>query len=195
MKSGQGFLLVFSITSLSSLNELYELREQIVRIKDDERVPLVIVGNKSDLDDDRAVSRARAHAVSEGWGHAPYYETSARRRANVDEAFKDLCRQIMRKDGALDKGAAGFGGGGDGDGSGGSLGNGSGFGSGSGYAGDGGEWGGSMGLGSPTMAAGLWEGGAGGGGGRPRERPRLGAPGARVVRRKRKRDSIACSIL
>jgi Ras-related protein Rap-1B len=98
MKSGQGFLLVFSITSLASLNELYELREQIVRIKEDERVPLVIVGNKSDLEDDRAVSRARAFAVSEGWGHAPYYETSARRRANVDEAFVDLCRQIIRKD-------------------------------------------------------------------------------------------------
>ncbi|MCJ1473914.1 Ras- protein rsr1 [Lambiella insularis] len=101
MKSGQGFLLVFSITSLSSLNELYELREQIVRIKDDERVPLVIVGNKSDLEEDRAVSRQRAFAVSEGWGHAPYYETSARRRANVEEAFVDLCRQIIRKDQAL----------------------------------------------------------------------------------------------
>jgi GTPase SAR1 family protein len=100
MKSGQGFLLVFSITSLSSLNELYELREQIIRIKDDDKVPLVIVGNKSDLEDDRAVSRARAFAVSEGWGHAPYYETSARRRANVDEAFVDLCRQIIRKDSA-----------------------------------------------------------------------------------------------
>ncbi|MCJ1482013.1 Ras- protein rsr1 [Schaereria dolodes] len=98
MKSGQGFLLVFSITSLSSLNELYELRDQIVRIKDDERVPLVIVGNKSDLEEDRAVSRARAFAVTQGWGNAPYYETSARRRANVDEAFVDLCRQIIRKD-------------------------------------------------------------------------------------------------
>ena len=98
MKSGQGFLLVFSITSLSSLNELYELREQIVRIKDDERVPLVIVGNKSDLEEDRAVSRSRAFQVTQGWGNAPYYETSARRRANVDEAFVDLCRQIIRKD-------------------------------------------------------------------------------------------------
>ncbi|KAI9684115.1 MAG: Ras- protein rsr1 [Trizodia sp. TS-e1964] len=98
MKSGQGFLLVFSITSLSSLNELSELREQIIRIKDDDRVPIVIVGNKSDLEDDRAVSRARAFAVSQSWGNAPYYETSARRRANVDEVFVDLCRQIIRKD-------------------------------------------------------------------------------------------------
>ncbi|KAL3473929.1 ras family-domain-containing protein [Aspergillus californicus] len=98
MKQGQGFLLVFSITSNSSLNELSELREQIIRIKDDENVPIVIVGNKSDLEEDRAVPRARAFALSQSWGNAPYYETSARRRANVNEVFVDLCRQIIRKD-------------------------------------------------------------------------------------------------
>ena len=98
MKSGQGFLLVFSITSSASLRELAELREQLVRIKDDERVPLVLVGNKSDLEDSRMVSRARAFSVSQTWGNKPYYETSARRRTNVDEVFRDLCRQIIRKD-------------------------------------------------------------------------------------------------
>lgn len=98
MKQGQGFLLVFSITSMSSLNELSELREQIMRIKDDENVPIVIVGNKSDLEEDRAVPRARAFGLSQNWGNAPYYETSARRRANVNEVFIDLCRQIIRKD-------------------------------------------------------------------------------------------------
>jgi GTPase SAR1 family protein len=98
MKQGQGFLLVFSITSMSSLNELSEIREQIIRIKDDEKVPIVIVGNKSDLEEDRAVSRSRAFALSQTWGNAPYYETSARRRANVNEVFIDLCRQIIRKD-------------------------------------------------------------------------------------------------
>ncbi|KAM3083883.1 Ras-related protein rsr1 [Clarireedia jacksonii] len=98
MKTGQGFLLVFSITSQSSLNELSELREQIIRIKDDENVPIVIVGNKSDLDQDRVVSRQEAFKVSQNWGNAPYYETSARRRANVDEVFIDLCRQIIRRD-------------------------------------------------------------------------------------------------
>ncbi|PBP16425.1 putative RAS small monomeric GTPase (Rsr1) [Diplocarpon rosae] len=98
MKTGQGFLLVFSITSQSSLAELSELREQIISIKDDENVPIVIVGNKSDLEEDRAVTRSRAFAVSQSWGNAPYYETSARRRANVDEVFVDLCRQIIRKD-------------------------------------------------------------------------------------------------
>ncbi|PGH16754.1 hypothetical protein AJ80_05069 [Polytolypa hystricis UAMH7299] len=98
MKQGQGFLLVFSITSMSSLTELAELREQIIRIKEDENVPLVIVGNKSDLEEDRAVSRSRAFALSQEWGSAPYYEASARRRSNVNEVFIDLCRQIIRKD-------------------------------------------------------------------------------------------------
>jgi len=98
MKTGQGFLFVFSITSMSSLNELHELREQLVTLKDDFDVPIVLVGNKSDLEEDREVSRARAFAVSQAWGNTPYYETSARRRANVNEVFVDVCRQIIRKD-------------------------------------------------------------------------------------------------
>lgn len=98
MKSGQGFLLVFSITNLASLNELHELREQLVNLKDDPQVPIVLVGNKSDLEEDRQVSRARAFAVSQQWGNTPYYETSARRRANVNEVFIDVCRQIIRRD-------------------------------------------------------------------------------------------------
>ena len=80
MKSGQGFLLVFSITSRASLEELATLREEIIRIKDDEDVPLVIVGNKADLMDQRAVDRAKAFSVSQLW-QAPYYEASARTRS------------------------------------------------------------------------------------------------------------------
>lgn len=98
MKSGQGFLLVFSITSLSSLDELSALRDQIVRIKNDPLTPLVVVGNKCDLEEDRAVGRARAFSISQSWGGTPYYETSARARRNVDEAFVDLTRQIVARD-------------------------------------------------------------------------------------------------
>ncbi|RDA86826.1 hypothetical protein CP533_3071, partial [Ophiocordyceps camponoti-saundersi (nom. inval.)] len=98
MKTGQGFLLVFSITSPSSLNELAHLREEIIRIKDDDAsIPMVIVGNKADLEEARAVSRAKAFSVAQSWG-APYYEASARTRTNVDEVFTDVCRQMLRKD-------------------------------------------------------------------------------------------------
>lgn len=80
MKTGQGFLLVFSITSPSSLNEIAGLRDEIIRIKDDENVPIVICGNKADLEEHRAVPRARGFEVSQRWG-APYYETSARNKS------------------------------------------------------------------------------------------------------------------
>ncbi|KAI1466536.1 ras-domain-containing protein [Daldinia caldariorum] len=96
MKTGQGFLLVYSITSSSSLTELAGLRDEIIRIKDDATVPIVICGNKADLEDQRSVPRTRGFQISERWG-APYYEASARTRTNVDEVFVDLCRQMLRK--------------------------------------------------------------------------------------------------
>ncbi|KAF4912256.1 Ras-related protein Rap1 [Colletotrichum fructicola] len=97
MKSGQGFILVFSITSSSSMNEIEMLREEITRIKDDDNVPIVIVGNKADLEEQRSVPRQRAFACSQMWD-APYYETSARTRTNVDAVFIDICRQLLLKD-------------------------------------------------------------------------------------------------
>jgi Ras-related protein Rap-1B len=98
MKQGQGFLLVFSICNMNSFYELAELREQIIRIKDDEDIPLVVVGNKSDMEDERAVPRARAFQLAQQWGQKPYYETSARRRTNVDEVFLNLSAQMLQKD-------------------------------------------------------------------------------------------------
>lgn len=80
MKTGHGFILVFSITSRASLEEVLNLREEILRIKDNMNVPIVIVGNKADLVDQRQVNRATAFAISQRW-HAPYYETSARTRS------------------------------------------------------------------------------------------------------------------
>lgn len=88
MKTGQGFLLVFSITSSSSLSELSDLREEIIRIKDDENIPIVMVGNKADLEEQRNVPKARAFSLSQLWG-CPYYEASARTRSK-DPSAADL---------------------------------------------------------------------------------------------------------
>jgi hypothetical protein len=40
MKNGQGFVLVYSITSQATFNDLTELREQILRVKDAEKVDI-----------------------------------------------------------------------------------------------------------------------------------------------------------
>lgn len=98
IKSGMGFLLVYSVTDKQSLDELMELREQVLRIKDSNKVPMVLVGNKADLADERIISVPEGIDVSTKWGRVPFYETSALLRSNVDEVFVDLVRQIIRNE-------------------------------------------------------------------------------------------------
>ena len=59
-------------------------REQILRVKDDETIPLLLVGNKCDLEERRRVAHAEAGARASQWG-VPYVETSAKTRHNVDK--------------------------------------------------------------------------------------------------------------
>ncbi|KAF9574550.1 Ras- protein Rap-1b [Mortierella alpina] len=97
MKNGQGFILVFSIIAASTFSELNELHRQIMRVKDTEKVPIVLVGNKCDLAVDRQVPQECGAQLSVSWGSIPYYETSARARINVDEVFYDLVRLINQE--------------------------------------------------------------------------------------------------
>lgn len=53
-------------------------------MKEDENVPFLLVGNKSDLEDRRQVNGDEAKARADQWGVC-YVETSAKTRANVDK--------------------------------------------------------------------------------------------------------------
>lgn len=55
MRSGEGFLLVFAVTDHSSFDEISKFHRQILRVKDRDEFPMLIVGNKADLDNQRAV--------------------------------------------------------------------------------------------------------------------------------------------
>ncbi|XP_069433930.1 ras-related protein Ral-B isoform X1 [Ovis canadensis] len=84
-RSGEGFLLVFSITEHESFTATAEFREQILRVKaEEDKIPLLVVGNKSDLEERRQVLVEEARAKAEEWG-VQYVETSAKTRANVDK--------------------------------------------------------------------------------------------------------------
>lgn len=56
MRSGEGFLLVFSLTDHNSFAEITKFQKQILRVKDRDEFPMLLVGNKSDLDHQRRVS-------------------------------------------------------------------------------------------------------------------------------------------
>jgi GTPase KRas protein len=57
MRTGEGFLLVYSISSRQSFEEILTFQQQILRVKDKDYFPIIIVGNKCDLDSERVVSK------------------------------------------------------------------------------------------------------------------------------------------
>eukprot|EP00732_Lithocolla_globosa_P007264 Lithocolla_globosa_v1_NODE_9058_length_751_cov_55.754310.p1 type:complete len:204 gc:universal NODE_9058_length_751_cov_55.754310:64-675(+) len=99
MKTGEGFILVFSLTSKSSFEELAQFVTQIYNAKDqdktDSHVPMVIVGNKSDLENEREVSKDEGKNFADTVG-APYFETSAKTNTNVQECFFQAVREVKK---------------------------------------------------------------------------------------------------
>ena len=113
MRTGEGFLLVYSITSRNSFEEISTFHQQILRVKDKDSFPVIVVANKCDLEYERQVgmngtplpfsSKAdRLHSFTlEGRDLAKHFgcrfiETSAKQRINVDEAFSNLVREIRK---------------------------------------------------------------------------------------------------
>ncbi|KAF7640048.1 Ras-related protein R-Ras2 [Meloidogyne graminicola] len=92
-QTGDGFLLVFSVSSRSSLEYMLQLRESIERYKDCKNFPMILVGNKCDLELEREISRLEAEDLAASL-NIPYIESSAKFRQNVDQIFHILIRQI-----------------------------------------------------------------------------------------------------
>jgi len=95
MRSGQGFLLTYAITSRASFDEVLMLKDQILRVKDADKVPMCLAGNKCDMEAERQVSTIEGVRRA-GLLDIPFYETSAKTRYNVEEVFFDLVREIRK---------------------------------------------------------------------------------------------------
>ena len=95
MRTGEGFLLVYSITDRQSFEEIMTFQQQILRVKDKDYFPIILVGNKCDLEGERAVSKEEGQALARQF-NCKFIETSAKSRVNVDNAFYDLVREIGR---------------------------------------------------------------------------------------------------
>ncbi|KAJ1979922.1 RAS1 protein [Dimargaris verticillata] len=96
MRTGEGFLLVYSISSRNSFEEITTFQQQILRVKDKDYFPIIIIGNKCDLPDpDRQVTELEGQALAKEF-NCEFMETSAKMRVNVDEAFYSLVREIRR---------------------------------------------------------------------------------------------------
>ncbi|CAJ0966609.1 unnamed protein product, partial [Ranitomeya imitator] len=96
MKNGQGFALVYSITAQSTFNDLQDLREQILRVKDTDDVPMILVGNKCDLEDERVVGKEQGQNLARQWNNCAFLESSAKSKINVNEVnIRSRLWQVM----------------------------------------------------------------------------------------------------
>lgn len=95
MRTGEGFLLVYSIDSRQSFDEIRTFQQQILRVKDKDYFPIIIVGNKCDLEQDRVVPKEEGIALARSFG-CKFMETSAKQRINVEQSFYELVREIRK---------------------------------------------------------------------------------------------------
>jgi len=93
-RTGDGFLCVYAISLQSSFEDVPDFHEAILRVKDTDAVPFVLVGNKCDLEDERKISRAEGEQLANKLG-CKFLEASAKRKINVDEMFTELVKEIM----------------------------------------------------------------------------------------------------
>ena len=93
---GEGFVLVYSIDQKDSFDVLKDRYQRIKRNKDEDKVPVIIVGNKCDLEDKRKVSQEEAqnYAKSE---KIQWIEASALKNINVKEVFTAVASEIVKK--------------------------------------------------------------------------------------------------
>uniref|UniRef100_A0A3B4XAC2 GTP-binding protein n=1 Tax=Seriola lalandi dorsalis TaxID=1841481 RepID=A0A3B4XAC2_SERLL len=100
LKVGSAYVIVYSVTDRSTFDSAAELRITLRRARQAENLPIILVGNKSDL------VRSREVAVEEGRACAvvfdcKFIETSASLQHNVTELFEGVVRQIrLRRDGS-----------------------------------------------------------------------------------------------
>ncbi|CAF3325997.1 unnamed protein product [Rotaria socialis] len=93
IKNGRGFLVVFSLTSWQSFVDIRTMREQILRVKGTDNVPICLIGNKCDASLQRQVTPDDALELAQAWS-CPYIETSAKLAINVNDTFAEIVREI-----------------------------------------------------------------------------------------------------
>ncbi len=93
IKNGQGFVIVYSITSLQTFQDIKTMKEQIMRVKGTDRVPMLLVGNKCDLEHQREVHTSEGLSLAQLWS-CPFLESSAKNTQNVNEVFIEIVREM-----------------------------------------------------------------------------------------------------
>ena len=92
-RSGDGFICVFAIDDFRSFEQVDHYITKLRQVKSAKYNPMVLVGNKADLEKRRAVENALASEYAKN-KCMPFIETSAKTGVNVKEAFATIVCEI-----------------------------------------------------------------------------------------------------
>ncbi|KAF2802655.1 ras-domain-containing protein [Mytilinidion resinicola] len=118
IRDGEGFVLIYSISSRPSFTRIQEFHHQIQRVKESSLsgspiypgsppsassngsafgpAPVMLVGNKCNRVTEREVSTQEGSALARSLGY-DFVEASAKNCVNVEKAFYDVVRQLRRQ--------------------------------------------------------------------------------------------------
>lgn len=90
-KGAHGILLVYDISDRETFENVSHWVHQI-RENADDKVVLILVGNKCDREEARAVTKEEGEELARRFG-VPFFETSAKANTNVDECYNAIARE------------------------------------------------------------------------------------------------------
>jgi len=107
-KGSYGVLVVYDLTNKASFEDLDKWFEEVYS-NCEEIIPAILIGNKSDVPDDRAISEDEALAYAEQktedfkLPNIPYYEVSAKSGENINDIYYRLTEMMIEKSQTTDE--------------------------------------------------------------------------------------------
>jgi small GTP-binding protein len=95
LEGSQGALVVFDVTEQSSFDKLDEWISSLVEIRGKD-VPMILIGNKIDLEANRVISKSQAEAYAKQYNVKLIFTSAATGEA-VESAFINLIKEIIEK--------------------------------------------------------------------------------------------------
>ena len=99
LSTADGFVIIFSIADRKSYLAVPRYKEMIEESRDranEDPVSVVLIGNKTDLEEHRTVSKTEGKILAERFGWQ-FLEASAAEYEGVDNCFSDLIREIRAR--------------------------------------------------------------------------------------------------
>ncbi|CAF3930740.1 unnamed protein product [Adineta steineri] len=94
-RGATGIMLVYDVTQVRSFENIDKWLRNIDDHASDDVVKMLI-GNKCDMDDKRCITRSRGEALAREHS-IPFLETSAKNNVNIEKAFFEMARLILKK--------------------------------------------------------------------------------------------------